>query len=81
MALVTIRYCTLCMYKQRASRLAEFLREHLPVEVQIESGGFGEFSVLLDDQIVLKRTSLALPSEQEFLNAVRATLEAAPPGR
>jgi hypothetical protein len=69
------------MYKQRAMRLAEFLREHLPVDVQIESGGFGEFSVLLDDQIVIKRTSLALPGEQEFLNALRATLETAPPSR
>lgn len=62
------------MFKQRATRIAGLLRERLNVDTRIESGGFSEFSVLVDDQVVCRRTSILLPSEADILDAVSSHL-------
>ena len=65
------------MFKPRAARVAGLLRERLSVEVEIESGSFGEFSVLVGEHTVSRRTSILLPSEDEILNAVGSHLNGA----
>ena len=54
--------------------MADLLRSRLNIEVEIERGGFGEFTVTAGDQVVKRRTSIALPRDEEILEAVRAHL-------
>jgi hypothetical protein len=56
--------------------VADLLRNQLNVEVGLESGGFGEFTVLAGEQVLKRRTSIALPSDEEILEAVRSHLTA-----
>lgn len=56
--------------------MADLLRNQLDVEVGLESGGFGEFTVLAGDQVLRRRTGIALPSDESILEAVRSHLKA-----
>lgn len=75
MSRITIRYCAVCMHKPRAVRVAELLRRHLGVEVGLEHGGFGEFSVVAGGEVVTRRTKIALPKDDDILEAVRSHLQ------
>ena len=75
MSRITIRYCAVCLHKPRAARVAEMLRQKLGVEVGLEHGGFGEFSVVAGGQVVARRTTIALPKDEDILEAVRAYLQ------
>ena len=63
------------MLKPRAVRVAALIREHLGVEVEIEHGGFGEFSVLDSGEDIWRRTTIALPSDETILEAVGSHLK------
>ena len=62
------------MLKPRAARVAARLTNELGIETKIQPGGFGEFTVLLDDKVVLKRTSLTVPQDEVVIDAVRSHL-------
>lgn len=74
---VTIRYCSICMYGPRAARVADLLRRELDVEVEVdvERGGIGEFTVLVEDHVVSRRTTIVLQKDEQILESVRAHLE------
>ena len=63
------------MLKPRAVRVADMLQQNLGVEVGLEHGGFGEFSVMADGQAVTRRTTIALPKDEDILEAVRSHLQ------
>jgi hypothetical protein len=54
--------------------VANLIRDQLGVAVNIERGGFGEFTVLAEEQVVIKRTTITLPKDEEVLAAVRSHL-------
>lgn len=54
--------------------MASLIRDQLEVAVNIEPGGFGEFTVLAEEQVVVRRTKIALPKDEEVLAAVRSHL-------
>ena len=64
------------MLRPRAARVAALIREQLGVEVEIERGGFGEFSVQDAGRDIIRRTTVMLPADETILEAVRAHLEA-----
>ncbi len=57
--------------------MAELLKVELGInEVALVSGGRGEFSVWVAEQIVAAKNGLDFPDEQQVLAAVRDALEA-----
>ncbi|MEK7331224.1 MAG: hypothetical protein AAB113_10525 [Candidatus Eisenbacteria bacterium] len=62
------------------ARVAARLRNELGVPVEQLSGAYGEFTVLVDDEVVLTGGPLGwlsiLPSADEVLQKVRARLSA-----
>ena len=52
---VTILYCRPCGYRTRAESLAGELRSRFGAQVSLEEGGFGQFDVLLDDELVASK--------------------------
>lgn len=64
------------MLRPRAVRVAALIRERFGVEVELEHGGFGEFSVQDAGEDVFRRTTIALPADETILEAVRAHLNA-----
>lgn len=50
--------------------MAGLLREKLNVEVAIEPGHFGEFSVYAGEQIIKQRKLPFLPSDAEIIESV-----------
>lgn len=62
------------MFKPRAARVADLLKQKLGVEARIESGGFGEFTILTDGEVVLRRTTIMLPADNLVVDKVRSYL-------
>ena len=62
------------MLRPRAVRVAALIRERFGVEVEIERGGFGEFSVIDAGADIIRRKSIALPADDVILEAVRSHL-------
>lgn len=50
-----ILYCKPCGYRDRAEDLAAELRERLNANVTVEEGGFGQFDVFLDGDLVASK--------------------------
>jgi selT/selW/selH-like putative selenoprotein len=50
-----ILYCKPCGYHQRAEELAGELRSRFAAPVVVEEGGFGQFDVLLDGELVASK--------------------------
>ena len=50
-----ILYCKPCGYRERAEALAAELRERFGAGVSIEEGGFGQFDVSLDGELVASK--------------------------
>ena len=70
------------MSRFHAARVAATLRKELGMDVAMVHGRYGEFAVLVDDEVVVGKGALSilgiLPSASKVLEAVRARL-AAPP--
>jgi hypothetical protein len=64
----------------QAARAAAYLRKELGIEVTLESGHYGELSVLVDGEEVINAGALAfmgvLPSLRRIRDAVAAKLNA-----
>ena len=50
-----ILYCSPCGYRERADDLADELRDRFGARVEVEEGKFGQFDVLLDDELVASK--------------------------
>ena len=50
-----IVYCKPCGYRERAEELAAELRERFGARVSLEVGGFGQFDVSLDGELVASK--------------------------
>lgn len=51
------------------------LKDELEVDVELKKGGSGVFEVAVDGRVVIKKTGLAFPSEQEVVDAVFRALK------
>jgi selT/selW/selH-like putative selenoprotein len=76
-----ILYCKPCGYRERAESLAIELRERFEARVSVREGGFGQFDVLLDGEVVASKGKLLRrllvhgpPSEQRIRAAIEAAL-------
>lgn len=76
-----ILYCKPCGYRERAEDLAAELRGRFNAQVTIEEGGFGQFDVLLDGEIVASKGGFikrmithGAPPQAQILNAVERAL-------
>ena len=76
-----ILYCKPCGYHGRAEELADELRSRLGAQVDVEEGGFGQFDVFLDGNLVaskggfLKRMLIhGAPPQAEMLAAIERAL-------
>jgi selT/selW/selH-like putative selenoprotein len=72
-----ILYCKPCGYHGRAEELADELRNRFVAQVKVEEGGFGQFDVFLDGNLVaskggfLKRMLIhGAPPQAEMLAAI-----------
>jgi hypothetical protein len=76
-----ILYCKPCGYRERAESLAVELRERFGASVSVREGGFGQFDVLLDRELVASKGKLLRrllvhgpPSEERIRTAIEAAL-------
>jgi selT/selW/selH-like putative selenoprotein len=76
-----IFYCQPCGYRERAEELATELRERFDAQVIIEEGGFGQFDVLLDGEIVASKGGFwkrmvthGAPPQPQILEAIERAL-------
>ena len=61
--------------------MAELIKTELEIEVELQEGKPGEFTVLVNDEVIAKKGFLMLPSDQKVITAVRQALNGgAPPG-
>ncbi len=61
--------------------MAELLKTELGIEAELQQGKPGEFTVLVNDEVIAKKGFLMLPSDQKVITAVRQALDGgAPPG-
>jgi selT/selW/selH-like putative selenoprotein len=76
-----ILYCGPCGYRQRAEELAAELRNRLGARVVVKQGGFGQFDVLLDGELVASKGGFwermfkhGAPPQPEILKAIDRAL-------
>jgi selT/selW/selH-like putative selenoprotein len=76
-----IFYCKPCGYRQRAEDLATELRGRFDAQVTIEEGGFGQFDVLLDGEIVASKGGFwkrvithGAPPQPQIVDAIERAL-------
>ena len=61
--------------------MADLLKTELGIEAELQQGKPGEFTVLVNDEVIAKKGFLMLPSDQKIITAVRQALDGvAPPG-
>ena len=61
--------------------MTELLKNELGIEVELNQGKPGEFTVLVNDEVIAKKGFLMLPSDQKIITAVRQALDGVePPG-
>ncbi|MBN9684733.1 Rdx family protein [Corallococcus sp. NCSPR001] len=51
------------------------MKDELEVDVELKKGGSGVFEVAVDGKVVIKKTGLAFPAEQEVVDAVFRALK------
>lgn len=71
-----ILYCKPCGYQGDAKALAEELRQRFSAEVSVVEGGFGQFDVLLDDELVASKGGIVRRMLTHGAPAQRVVLEA-----
>ena len=59
----------------QAARVAALVRREIGIEPRLVQGRMGEFSVWLDDKLVLKKGWIKLPSDEQVLAAVRSAVQ------
>ena len=59
--------------------MAELLKTDLGREVELQEGKPGEFTVLVNDEVIAKKGFLMLPSDQKVITAVRQALNGVTP--
>lgn len=76
-----ISYCRPCGYRERAEELAVELRSRFGAKVAIEEGGFGQFDVFLDGELVaskggfwMRKLIHGAPPQAKLLEAISAAL-------
>jgi selT/selW/selH-like putative selenoprotein len=76
-----IFYCKPCGYRERAEELATELRGRFDAQVTIEEGGFGQFDVLLDGEVVASKGGFwkrmithGAPQQPQILEAIERAL-------
>ncbi len=76
-----ILYCGPCGYRGRAEDLATELRDRFDARVSIEEGGFGQFDVLMDGEIVASKGTFlrrvlthGAPAQEKILQAIENAL-------
>jgi selT/selW/selH-like putative selenoprotein len=76
-----ILYCRICGYRERAEELAAELRQRSGGRVTVEEGGFGQFDVLLDGEVVASKGGFwkrmlahGAPPQSEILEAIDRAL-------
>ena len=76
-----IFYCRPCGYRDRAEELATELRGRFDAQVTVEEGGFGQFDVLLDGEIVASKGGFwkrmithGAPPQPQIMDAIERAL-------
>lgn len=76
-----ILYCGPCGYHARAEELATELRGRFDAQVTVEEGGFGQFDVLLDGELVASKGGFwkrmlvhGAPPQPQILEAIERAL-------
>jgi len=76
-----ILYCKPCGYHDRAEELADELRNRFGAQVNVAEGGFGQFDVLLDGNLVASKGGFfkrmlihGAPPQAEMLAAIERAL-------
>ena len=76
-----IFYCKPCGYRDRAEELATELRKRFDAQVTIEEGGFGQFDVLLDGELVASKGGFwkrmvthGTPQQPQIMEAIQRAL-------
>ena len=76
-----ILYCGPCGYRDRADDLAKELRERFAAQVTVEEGGFGQFDVFLDGDLVASKGGFfkrmlihGAPPQDQMLTAIERAL-------
>lgn len=76
-----ILYCRPCGYRERAEDLATELRRRFDARVTVEEGGFGQFDVLLDGELVASKGGFwkrmvthGAPPQPQIMDAIESAL-------
>ena len=59
----------------QAARVAALIKLETGVETRLVQGRMGEFSVWMDDKLVLKKGWIKLPSDEQVLAAIKSVLQ------
>ncbi len=77
-----ILYCGPCGYRDQADELATELTDRFGASVTVEEGKFGQFDVLLDDELVASKGGFwrrklihGAPPQPEILEAIERALK------
>ncbi len=76
-----IAYCRPCGYRERAEALATELRSRFKARVTVEEGGFGQFDVWLDGELVASKGGIlkrmithGAPPQPQIMAAIERAL-------
>jgi len=59
--------------------VADLLKTELGIEAELQQGKPGEFTVLVNNEVIAKKGFLMLPSDQKVITAVRQALNGVAP--
>ena len=59
--------------------MADLLKSELGIEAELQQGRPGEFTVLVNDEVIAKKGFLTLPSDQKIIDAVKQALNGGAP--
>lgn len=54
--------------------MADLLKTELGIEAELQQGKPGEFTVLVNNEVIAKKGFLMLPSDQKIIDAVKQAL-------
>ena len=59
--------------------MADLLKSELGIEAELQQGRPGEFTVLVNNEVIAKKGFLMLPSDQKIIDAVKQALNGGAP--
>jgi len=71
---ITITYCNSWGYRPRAVRAAAALKDELELDSELKPGPSGSFEVSVNGKTVVRKQTLAFPTEKEIVDAVSQAL-------